>query len=1030
MAELVPESGGDNIITKNMFSQFVTLSEALKALNPHDHLCLIYETEEEWRSAAISFMVLGLRRNEKCMYVVDIHAADQIRSFLSEEGVDTDAAEASGQLVILHETEAYTREGAFDPDKMIVLLIEETKKAVSEGFSALRVTGEMSWALRDHPGSETLIEYEAKLNRDFFPYYPCLAICQYHMGRFDPGTIRYVIMTHPLMVRNNHIYHNPYYIPPEEFLSHRRNHYEVDHWLQNLEHQSLVAETIRRTEELEALTAISATITQSLELEEVLNAALKTTLEIVNSEAGVIHLFDESSQTFVPTVCHGLSQDVFEENTEFKERVCERAAHTGKPVIVPDCADFIPPPPRSPAERWGSLVSFPLKAKGNTLGILTIISHTKAQFKPDHLSLLSSVGNQVGVAIENSQLYEANQRELVERRRIQEALRKSEKKYRDLVENMSDVIYTCNTQGAVTYISPAIEALTGFSPSEVIGRSFTEFLYKEDVERGIEMLHSIISDHLYRGEYRIITKSGDIRWMSASSRPIRERDRITGMQGILTDITERKATEKALKESEQKYRTFVSNLQGIAYRGDMNWVPLFFHGAVEEITGYTEEEFLTGNPRWDQVIHPDDWPVLAESAEKIATVPDYSATREYRIIRKDNKIRWVQEFIQNVCDDFQNPVSVQGIIYDITEHKKAKEEVMQLSTAVRMSSDSIIIADMEGTIADANDAALTLYRTHKKEDLIGKKVLDIIVPEDRKKVQISVEELLKKRYVKNQEYDLIVRNGTRITVETSMAIIETAEGTPRGFVSISRDITGRKVAEREMKRKLMRYDLREGNMYLVEERIPCTSLEAFEDLLTVDYPGLAISRTPQREFKEKFRQEIDYLWIAEKGNKSGIPPDLTEIQSTIEGLSKATAIFIDRLDYLLSKTSFEKILSFIHSLREIAYLKDHIIILSVDPSTLDRQKLRQIEKETLTVEPLYKVQLPEELFEVLRMVYEQNTKGMNPSYNMVGLKTGTSKPTARKRIRTLISYGYLEESKRGRSKILNLTEKGRTLFLK
>src|SRR4030042_845172 len=156
----------------------MSLTQMLEALELHDHLCLIYESPEEGRAAVVPFIAIGLQRGEKCIYIVDTSTAAEIRQYLGEEGVDVASAEQSGQLSILHQTEAYTRGGSFDPDRMIALLISETEKAVAEGYPALRVTGEMTWVLHGHPGSERLLEYEAKLNRDLFPRYPCLAICQ------------------------------------------------------------------------------------------------------------------------------------------------------------------------------------------------------------------------------------------------------------------------------------------------------------------------------------------------------------------------------------------------------------------------------------------------------------------------------------------------------------------------------------------------------------------------------------------------------------------------------------------------------------------------------------------------------------------------------------------------------------------------------------------------------------------------------------------------------------------------------------
>lgn len=214
-----------------------SLLKALRSLKPHDHICLIYETSQDWKDAVIPFLKIGLERGEKCLYVVDSHTANQIRHFLKKEGIDVESVRQSGQFVILHESEAYTREGSFDPDRMIALLASETEKALSEGYTALRVTGEMTWVLKGLPGSEKVIEYEAKLNSDLFPKHPCVAICQYNRQRFDPEIIKGVILTHPIVIWGKQLYENIYYIPPEEVLSDQYAERQVEHWLNTLERE-------------------------------------------------------------------------------------------------------------------------------------------------------------------------------------------------------------------------------------------------------------------------------------------------------------------------------------------------------------------------------------------------------------------------------------------------------------------------------------------------------------------------------------------------------------------------------------------------------------------------------------------------------------------------------------------------------------------------------------------------------------------------------------------------------------------------
>ncbi len=148
----------------------------------------------------------------------------------------------------------------------------------------------------------------------------------------------------------------------------------------------------------------------------------------------------------------------------------------------------------------------------------------------------------------------------------------------------------------------------------------------------------------------------------------------------------RKRAEKALMESENRYRSFVKNFKGIAFQGRMDFTPIFFHGAVEEITGYTEPEFLDGKPSWIQVIHREDLPaILTEDEEKLHSIPHHSYEREYRIVRKDGAVRWVHEVIQNVCDNSGKPAILQGAIYDISERKRTEISLQEAYNIINRS---------------------------------------------------------------------------------------------------------------------------------------------------------------------------------------------------------------------------------------------------------------------------------------------------------------------------------------------------------
>ncbi|MHC4508816.1 MAG: PAS domain-containing sensor histidine kinase [Planctomycetota bacterium] len=171
-------------------------------------------------------------------------------------------------------------------------------------------------------------------------------------------------------------------------------------------------------------------------------------------------------------------------------------------------------------------------------------------------------------------------------------------------------------------------------------------------------------------------KDGNARTVEVHGFPVLDGDgNIVQMIEYCLDVTDRKEAEKALQQSERRYRSFVQNFQGIVYQGHLNFVPVFFHGAVEKITGYKESEFVAGRPRWDQVIHPDDLDEIFKIANDLRTIPGFSDEREYRILHRDGQVRWVHELIQNVCDNSGKPSLVQGAIYDITERRKIEEDL-------------------------------------------------------------------------------------------------------------------------------------------------------------------------------------------------------------------------------------------------------------------------------------------------------------------------------------------------------------------
>ena len=195
------------------------LERQLMGLKQGDHICPIYENAAEQMAVAIPFLKEGLVRGERCLYIADDQNALQIAQALEAAAVDVAHEQARGALSILTKRETYLKSGEeFDPQAMIDFLRQAEVQAIADGFSGLRVLGEMMWALGPKITGHRLIEYEALLNKSL-ENSRSLVLCQYNRQRFDPAVIHDILRTHPATILGVHVCPNPYYEPPELVLS-------------------------------------------------------------------------------------------------------------------------------------------------------------------------------------------------------------------------------------------------------------------------------------------------------------------------------------------------------------------------------------------------------------------------------------------------------------------------------------------------------------------------------------------------------------------------------------------------------------------------------------------------------------------------------------------------------------------------------------------------------------------------------------------------------------------------------------------
>ncbi len=185
-----------------------------------------------------------------------------------------------------------------------------------------------------------------------------------------------------------------------------------------------------------------------------------------------------------------------------------------------------------------ALASIPLIYGGELIGALNATSHIQDEFSDAAKNSIEALASQVSA--------------VVARLRSETALRESERKYRNLVEQTDSIVFTANAGGIITYISPSIQNHTGYAPDEVIGHEFIQFIHPDDVEKIITKYNELVHGIIGPDEYRLVAKDGSSVWIISNSQSVISDGNLKGIIGVFTNISERKKREEERFELERK----------------------------------------------------------------------------------------------------------------------------------------------------------------------------------------------------------------------------------------------------------------------------------------------------------------------------------------------------------------------------------------------------------------------------------------------------------------------------------------------
>ncbi|OYT12996.1 MAG: hypothetical protein B6I19_07480 [Bacteroidetes bacterium 4572_114] len=448
------------------------------------------------------------------------------------------------------------------------------------------------------------------------------------------------------------------------------------------------------------------------------------------------------------------------------------------------------------------------------LGRIIERKNAEEELKATNQQLISSEQQLKAV---NQQLH-ANEQQL---QTANQKLTVSKEKYRSLITNIPDIVWTTDIKGNTNYISENVKDIYGFSREEIYKRGsklFLERIHPEEIELVENAFKNLfLNDIKYDIEYRIKRKDGEWIWLHDRALKVYEKDGVNYADGIFSDITKRKQAEEALKSSnrqlaaneqqlraanqqliisEERYRTFIDNASDAFYLSDMEGRFLDVNEAACTTLGYSREEFLGLTISDVDVNFPSG--KLSEILGGLVYNEPKSVESAHKA--KDGKVYPVEVRI-NTFGDKKQPLLI-SLVRDITERKQAEKALKESEENLRQIIDLvphfIYVKDEDGKNLIVNKAVADAYGT-TVEEIIGKPDVDKTSDKEGAakffKDDLEVINSGKKKFIPEEQ--IIDSKGNIRFLETIKIPFNTSMTGKRTILGVSVDITQRKQAEEE-----------------------------------------------------------------------------------------------------------------------------------------------------------------------------------------------------------------------------------------
>ncbi len=391
--------------------------------------------------------------------------------------------------------------------------------------------------------------------------------------------------------------------------------------------------------------------------------------------------------------------------------------------------------------------------------------------------------------------------DITHRKIIEERLRRSEERYKSLLEAINDVVFVLDKEGMFIFLNNKFEEVTLYPRNEWIGRHFSEIVAPEYLESTLKRFKKGLSGEkipLY--EIELVRKDGKRIPVELNVTNLYKDGEIVGRLGIARDISERKEIERKLLESEEMFRKLAEkSLVGVYLIQD--GVFKYVNPKLAELWGYNVEELIGRSPL--DFIHPMDRELVQRNLRLRLEGKIDAISYELRVVRKDGEVRVNEVYGSRII--YKGKPAVIGTLIDITEKEEYKKELERYRRFYRNAQDLFFILDSKARFIEINPRYAELLG-YKKEELIGHTARKLMDPEEINMVREMFRKVMKGEIVR-YEAKAIPKDRSKVYLMEVLLWPVVENGKVVGAEGIVRDITERKKLEEELRKSEEKYRL-------------------------------------------------------------------------------------------------------------------------------------------------------------------------------------------------------------------------------